>query len=112
MPIDPPRLQRHKETLAKVQASGWGGARTLPAGVDRLIALAVAGLRIASAGDVGRQRRIALRVDGLVAVLTVQIKGQFHLARIADVDNQRVKNPLKTSTGLVPKPNPIANAQP
>ncbi len=83
-----------------------------PARVDGLIALGVLGRHGALAGDVGRQRRIAQRVDGLVEIGPVQVEGELHLSRLADGGNRRIEHAEQAHAAFIAEADAIAQAEP
>ena len=109
---DAARVERRQQRRREVQAGRRRGHGALAAGVDGLVALGVLRLDGALAGDVGRQRRVAQRRDGLVEIGAVQAEGELHLAGLADVGDGRVEVAEQADAALVAEADAVADGEP
>ena len=96
----------------EMQAGGRRRHRALAPGVDGLIALGIVRQQVALAGDVGRQRRIAERLDRLVEKRAVQAEGKLHLAGLADHAHGGIERAEQAHAAVVAEADAVAGSEP
>src|SRR5690606_28110856 len=101
-----------QKALGEVQASRRRSHGPFLSRENGLIGGAIALGGRTPARDIGRQRRIAEHVDGLVEVGAVQGERQLDLATLTFSGHGRVKRPKKADAALVAETDEIADLEP